>query len=131
MAVSARFIAKDAEGMSKKVDFWEFAVPEGVDLSAWAGASSGLLDGSDVGEISAAMHPGSVAIVAIYENPPTKPADEEVTAGPIEDRRQGCGRQLRARPDSASAAATLGSAGPGRRGGRDTGGNSSNRKPSS
>jgi len=55
------FIAKDADGMSKKVDVWEFAVPEGVDLSAWAGASSGLLDESDVGEISAVMQPGSVA----------------------------------------------------------------------
>jgi len=62
------FIAKDADGMSKKIDVWEFAVPEGVDLSAWAGASSGLLDDSDVGEISAAMRPGSVAVVVIYEN---------------------------------------------------------------
>ena len=62
------FIAKDADGTSKKVELWEFAVPEGVDLSAWAGASSGLLDDSDVGEISAAMQPGSVAVVVIYEN---------------------------------------------------------------
>jgi len=62
------FIAKDADGKSKKVDVWEFAVPDGVDLAAWAGASSGLLDDSDVGEISAAMQPGSVAVVVIYEN---------------------------------------------------------------
>ena len=62
------FITKDADGRSKKVDVWEFAVPEGVDLSAWAGASSGLIDDSDVGEISAAMQPGSVAVVVIYEN---------------------------------------------------------------
>jgi len=62
------FIAKDADGKSKKIDVWEFAVPEGVDLSTWAGASSGLLDDSDVGEISAAMQPGSVAVVVIYEN---------------------------------------------------------------
>jgi hypothetical protein len=62
------FITKDADGSSKKVDIWEFVVPEGVDLSAWAGASSGLLDDSDVAEISAAMRPGSVAVVVIYEN---------------------------------------------------------------
>ncbi len=62
------FITKDGDGTSKKVDVWEFAVPEGVDLSAWAGASSGLLDDSDVAEISAAMQPGSVAVVVIYEN---------------------------------------------------------------
>lgn len=62
------FITKDADGYSKKIDVWDFAVPEGVDLSAWAGASSGLLDNSDVAEISAAMQPGSVAVVVIYEN---------------------------------------------------------------
>jgi hypothetical protein len=62
------FITKDADGKSKKVDVWEFAVPEGVDLSTWAGASSGLLDDSDVSQISALMQPGSVAVVVIYEN---------------------------------------------------------------
>ena len=62
------FITKGADGKSKKVDVWEFAVPDGVDLSAWAGASSGLLDDADVAEISAAMQPGSVAVVVIYEN---------------------------------------------------------------
>ncbi|HVN13286.1 MAG TPA: DUF6325 family protein [Kineosporiaceae bacterium] len=62
------FITKDADGTSKKIDAWEFAVPGGVDLSAWAGASSGLLDDSDVTEIAAAMQPGSVAVVVIYEN---------------------------------------------------------------
>ena len=62
------FITKDAGGRSQKVDVWEFAAPGGVDLSAWAGASSGLLDDSDVGEISAAMQPGSAAVVVIYEN---------------------------------------------------------------
>lgn len=62
------FIAKDTDSKTRKVDVWEFAVPEGVDLSPWAGASSGLLDGSDVAEISAAMQPGSVAVVVIYEN---------------------------------------------------------------
>jgi Family of unknown function (DUF6325) len=62
------FITKDADGKSKKVDVWEFAVPEGVDLSAWAGASSGLLDDSDVSQISGVMQRGSVAVVVIYEN---------------------------------------------------------------
>src|SRR5215831_13366269 len=53
------FITKDADGKSKKADVWEFAVPEGVDLSAWAGASSGLLDDSDVVEISARCSPAA------------------------------------------------------------------------
>ena len=62
------FITKDADGTSRKIDVWDFAVPEGVDLTAWAGASSGLLDDEDVSEISAAMQPGSAAVVVIYEN---------------------------------------------------------------
>ena len=62
------FITKDADSKSKKIDVWHSAVPGGVDLSAWAGASSALLDDSDVSEISAAMEPGSVAVVVIYEN---------------------------------------------------------------
>ena len=62
------FITKDTDSKSKKIDAWEFAVPGSVDLSAWAGASSGLLDDSDVTEIAAAMQPGSVAVVVIYEN---------------------------------------------------------------
>ena len=41
--------------------------PPGAKVS-WAGASSGLLDDSDVDQISASMQPGSVAVVAIYEN---------------------------------------------------------------
>ena len=32
------FITKDTEGKSKKIVAWEFAVPGGVDLSAWAGS---------------------------------------------------------------------------------------------
>ena len=55
------FITKDADGTSRKIDVWDFAVPEGVDLTAWAGASSGLLDDEDVSEIFAAMQPGSAA----------------------------------------------------------------------
>jgi len=60
------FIAKDTDGKGKKLDVWQPAVPGGV--SAWAGASSGLLDDSGVSEISAAMEPGSVAVVVIYDN---------------------------------------------------------------
>ena len=61
-------ITKDPGGKTKKADAWELAVPDGVDLSAWAGASSGLLDDADVRLVSGAMQPGSVTVVVIYEN---------------------------------------------------------------
>jgi len=55
-------------GATGKVDVSELANPGGVDLSAWKGASSGLLDRADVDEIAAAIQPGSVAAVVVYEN---------------------------------------------------------------
>jgi len=38
-----------------------------VDLSAFAGASSGILDRSDIEEVGAAIGAGSVAAVLVYE----------------------------------------------------------------
>ena len=62
------FITKDSAGNTRKVDVRELDTSDVVDLSAWAGASSGLLDDSDVGEIAAAIQPGSAAAVIVYEN---------------------------------------------------------------
>lgn len=62
------FVGKDPAGSASKVDISELANPDGVDLSAWAGASSGLLDRTDVDEIAAEIEPGSVAAVIVYEN---------------------------------------------------------------
>ena len=62
------FIAKDPAGSARKVDVHELGNPDAVDLSAWAGASSGLLDRTDVDEIAAAIQPGSAAAVIVYEN---------------------------------------------------------------
>ena len=66
--LDAEFIVKDAAGSTRKVDVRELGTSDAVDLSAWAGASSGLLDDSDVGEIAAAIQPGSAAAVIVYEN---------------------------------------------------------------
>jgi Family of unknown function (DUF6325) len=62
------FITKDPAGNASKVDVAELGNPDGVDLSAWVGSSSGLLDRSDVDEIAAAIQPGSLAAVIVYEN---------------------------------------------------------------
>jgi hypothetical protein len=62
------FISKDAAGNASTVDVSELANPDGVDLSAWVGASSGLLDRADIDEIAAEIEPGSVAAVIVYEN---------------------------------------------------------------
>ena len=62
------FIGKDPACNASTVDVGELANPDGVDLSAWKGASSGLLDRTDIDEIAAAIQPGSVAAVIVYEN---------------------------------------------------------------
>jgi hypothetical protein len=64
------FIVKDAAGGARKADAGELELggSGAVDLSAWAGSSSGLLDDTDVGEIAAAIQPGSAAAVIVYEN---------------------------------------------------------------
>ena len=62
------FVSKDLAGNAGTVDVGELANPDGVDLTAWQGSSSGLLDRTDVDEIAAAMQPGSVTAVIVYEN---------------------------------------------------------------
>lgn len=62
------FIAKDQAGNTGKVDIGDLGHPDGVDLGVWAGASSGLLDRTDVDEIAAGIQPGSIAAVIVYEN---------------------------------------------------------------
>ena len=61
------FVASGRQG-TRKVDVRELSNPGCADLSAWAGASSGLLDDSDLKQIAAAIWPGSVAAVIVYEN---------------------------------------------------------------
>ena len=62
------FVARDGAGSARNVGLAELTNPGSADLSAWAGASSGLLDDSDLGQIASAIQPGSVAAVVVYEN---------------------------------------------------------------
>jgi len=62
------FISTDVVGNARKVDVADLSSPDGVDLSAWSGSSSGLLDSADVEQIAAEIEPGSVAAVIIYED---------------------------------------------------------------
>ncbi len=66
--LDAEFIIKDAAGKARKAEVAELGGAGGTGISAWAGASSGLLDDADVGSISAAIRPGAAAAVIVYEN---------------------------------------------------------------
>jgi hypothetical protein len=62
------FIVKDSAGQTRTAEAGELGGPDGTDLSAWAGASSGLLDEADVSQVAAAIEPGATAAVIVYEN---------------------------------------------------------------
>jgi hypothetical protein len=62
------FVASDSDGNARKVDVQELNHPGRADLSAWTGASSGLLNDSDLRQVASAIRPGSVAAVVVYEN---------------------------------------------------------------
>lgn len=63
--LDTEFIAKDEAGPPRIVTAGEI---DGVDLSAWQGASTGLLDAADIDQVGADLAPGDLAVVVIFEN---------------------------------------------------------------
>ncbi len=62
------FIAKQSDGTVKIVPLHELDGASEIDLDIWEGATSDLLDESDIAEIGSAIRPGHLAGVVIYEN---------------------------------------------------------------
>jgi hypothetical protein len=62
------FIAKAADGSVHKVALHDVEHGGDIDVAKWDGASSGLLDQSDVDRVAAAIEPGSLAGILVYEN---------------------------------------------------------------
>ena len=61
------FIGKDADGSVSKVRVADVEHSDALDERLW-GLSSGLLDQSDVDQVAAAIEPGSLAGILVYEN---------------------------------------------------------------
>jgi Family of unknown function (DUF6325) len=61
------FIAKATDGTVTKVDVADVEHSESLDERLW-GLSSGLLDQSDIDQVAAAIGPGSLAGILVYEN---------------------------------------------------------------
>ena len=62
------FVAKAADGSVKKVALGDVEHGGDVDVTMWDGASSGLLDQSDIDQVAAVIEPGSLAGIMVYEN---------------------------------------------------------------
>jgi hypothetical protein len=65
--LDVEFISKDPTGV-QVVSVSDLRMPPGVDLSAWDGSSSGLLDADDIATIGAEMQTGSIVAVVVFEN---------------------------------------------------------------
>jgi len=62
------FVARTENGAVHAVDIHGLDLPADVDLATWEGAASALLDESDMAAIGAAIGPGHLAGIVIYEN---------------------------------------------------------------
>ncbi len=61
------FVAKATDGSVSVVDVGSVDTDPGLDLSPFEGASSGILDPSDLDDIGGTIGPGSVAAVLVHE----------------------------------------------------------------
>lgn len=61
------FLLKNADGSVEAIDFAELA-RDSADLAEFEGAASGILGEEDLAEAAAALEPGTVAGVLVWEN---------------------------------------------------------------
>ena len=64
----ARFVVKNEDGTFSGFDLADLDQDTAGDLTAFAGASTGLLGDDDVGLIAAELEPGAAAVMIVYEN---------------------------------------------------------------
>ena len=62
------FVTRDADGTMSAIDLQDIDHDGQVDLTVFQGASSGLLDDSDLADAAPAIEPGSSAGILIFEN---------------------------------------------------------------
>jgi len=60
-------IAKDEDGSVAGIELEDLG-DDGMELSVFAGASSGLISDEDVGEAASALEPGTSAALLVFEN---------------------------------------------------------------
>ena len=66
--LDALFVQKDEDGTFSGFDLADIDPETGGDLTAFAGASTGMLDDDDAALAAAEIEPGSAAVLLVYEN---------------------------------------------------------------
>jgi Family of unknown function (DUF6325) len=66
--LDALFVRKDDDGMFSGFDLADLDQDTAGDLTALAGASTGMLSGDDAALATAQIEPGSAAVMIVYEN---------------------------------------------------------------
>jgi uncharacterized protein DUF6325 len=66
--LDARIVRKDADGTVSGLDPADLDEQTAGDLTAFAGAATGLLDEADDATIAAEIDPGGTAVMIVYEN---------------------------------------------------------------
>jgi hypothetical protein len=62
------FVRKEADGSFSGFDLADVDAETAGDLTVFAGASTGMLDGDDAALAAAEIEPGSAAVMIVYEN---------------------------------------------------------------
>jgi hypothetical protein len=63
-----KFITKDTDGSVRGLELMDLDQDGTFDVAVFEGASSGMIDDSDIAEAASAIEPGSSAGVLIFEN---------------------------------------------------------------
>lgn len=66
--LDALFVRKEADGTFSGFDIADLDEDTAGDLTAFAGATSGLLDDDDVAAAAGEIEPGTAALMIVYEN---------------------------------------------------------------
>jgi hypothetical protein len=78
LVLDLEFVRKEHDGSVSRVALEDVAQDDPADLSGWAGSFSGLLDDSDLAALGAAIAPGSLAGIVVYENVWAAPIMQEI-----------------------------------------------------
>lgn len=66
--LDALFVRKDIDGSVSGFDLGELDQDSAGDLTAFAGATTGLLGDDDIALVAAEVEPGGAAVMIVYEN---------------------------------------------------------------